>query len=228
MTYVPPTGAQPAQPGAALSSPRPPAQPARRVSLLSHLRPAVTLIVLFTFVTGVAFPLAFVGFGTLAFPFQAGGSLVSQGGAVIGSALIGQNFTSDRYFHPRPSALMGTDPKDASKQVPTPYDASESGASNLAATSRALSDRVAGAVAGLGHAPVPGDAVTSSGSGLDPDISPENAALQTGRVAAARHMAPEAVSRLVSANTSWPLLGFIGRARVNVLALNRALDSAAP
>jgi K+-transporting ATPase ATPase C chain len=194
--------------------------------MLSHLRPAISLIVLFTLLTGVAFPLAFVGIGQAAFPFQANGSLVTRNGAVIGSALIGQNFTADRYFHPRPSALMGTDPKDSSKQVATPYDASESGASNLAATSKALSDRVAGDLKSHTGAPVPADSVTTSGSGLDPDISPENAAAQIARVAAARHLAPDAVKQLVAAQTRAPFLGFIGQPRVNVLALNLALDAA--
>jgi K+-transporting ATPase ATPase C chain len=194
--------------------------------MLSHLRPAISLIVLFTLLTGVAFPLAFVGIGQAAFPFQANGSLVTRNGAVIGSALIGQNFTADRYFHPRPSALMGTDPKDSSKQVATPYDASESGASNLAATSKALSDRVAGDLKSHTGAPVPADSVTTSGSGLDPDISPENAAAQVARVAAARHLAPDAVKQLVAAQTRAPFLGFIGQPRVNVLALNLALDAA--
>jgi K+-transporting ATPase ATPase C chain len=194
--------------------------------MLSHLRPAISLIVLFTLLTGVAFPLAFVGIGQAAFPFQANGSLVTRNGAVIGSALIGQNFTADRYFHPRPSALMGTDPKDSSKQVATPYDASESGASNLAATSKALSDRVAGDLKSHTGAPVPADSVTTSGSGLDPDISPENAVAQIARVAAARHLAPDAVNQLVAAQTRAPFLGFIGQPRVNVLALNLALDAA--
>jgi K+-transporting ATPase ATPase C chain len=194
--------------------------------MLSHLRPAISLIVLFTLLTGVAFPLAFVGIGQAAFPFQANGSLVTRNGAVIGSALIGQNFTADRYFHPRPSALMGTDPKDSSKQVATPYDASESGASNLAATSKALSDRVDGDLKSHTGAPVPADSVTTSGSGLDPDISPENAAAQVARVAAARHLAPDAVKQLVAAQTRAPFLGFIGQPRVNVLALNLALDAA--
>ena len=192
--------------------------------MLTHLRPALTLIILFTILTGVAFPLGFVGLGQLALPFQAGGSLITRNGQVVGSALIGQAFTADKYFHGRPSALMGTDPKDSTKQVATPYDASESGASNLAATSKALSDRVAGDVKALGgHAS--GDAVTTSASGLDPDISPENAAAQVARVAAARKMTPAQVSGLVSAQVQAPLLGFIGEPRVNVLALNMALDA---
>jgi K+-transporting ATPase ATPase C chain len=193
--------------------------------MLTHLRPALTLIVLFTILTGVAFPLGFVGLGQIALPFQAGGSLITRNGQVVGSTLIGQAFTADKYFHGRPSALMGTDPKDSTKQVATPYDASESGASNLAATSKALSDRVAGDVKALGgHAS--GDAVTTSASGLDPDISPENAAAQVARVAGARKMTPAQVSGLVAAQVQAPLLGFIGEARVNVLALNMALDAA--
>jgi K+-transporting ATPase ATPase C chain len=194
--------------------------------MLRHLRPALCLIVMFTLLTGVAFPLAFVGIGRAAFPFQAGGSLISQGGRVIGSALIGQNFTSARYFHPRPSALMGPDPKDAGRQVPTPYDASESGASNLAATSRTLIDRVGGDVRTLGGGAIAGDAVTTSASGLDPDISPQNAASQVARVAASRKLAPAAVSAIVAGQLRGPMLGFIGQGRVNVLALNMALDAA--
>ena len=192
--------------------------------MLTHLRPALTLILLFTLLTGVAFPLGFVELGHLVFPVQASGSLVMRGGQVVGSALIGQNFMGAGYFHGRPSALMGTDPKDSSKPVATPYDAGESGASNLSATSKALSDRVAGDVHALGgHAA--GDSVTSSGSGLDPDISPENAAAQIGRVAAARHMPAAQLTGLVAAQTQFPLLGFIGEKRVNVLALNLALDA---
>ena len=194
--------------------------------MLSHLRPAISLIVLFTLLTGVAFPLAFVGIGQLAFPFQANGSLVSRDGKIIGSAIVGQNFTSAGYFHPRPSALMGPDPKDSTKTISTPYDASESGASNLAATSKTLIDRVTGDAKALGGAAVPADAVTTSASGLDPDISPANAASQVVRIAAARKVAPEAVEAIVARETRSPLLGFIGQERVNVLALNVALDAA--
>ena len=192
---------------------------------MSHLRPAICMIALFTLLTGVIFPLAFVGIGHAAFPFQAAGSLITRNGQVIGSALIGQNFTAPGYFHPRPSALMGTDPKDSSKQVATPYDASESGASNLAATSKALADRVAAGAKELGGANIPADAVTTSGSGLDPDISPENAASQIARVAAARHTSPQAVAAIVASATHAPLLGFIGQPRVDVLAVNLALDA---
>jgi K+-transporting ATPase ATPase C chain len=196
--------------------------------MLSHLRPAITLIALFTLLTGAALPALFVGVGHVAFPFQAGGSLIERDGKTIGSALLGQNFTAPKYFWGRPSALMGTDPKDSSKQVPTPYDASESGASNLAPTSKALIDRVTADVARFGAKPVPADAVTSSASGLDPDISPENAARQIPRVATARGMAPDTLRTLVDAHTDGRFLGILGEPHVNVLALNLALDATAP
>ncbi len=192
--------------------------------MLKQLRPAIVLIVIFTALTGVAFPLAFTAVGGALLPFQAGGSLIVRGGKVIGSAIIGQNFTSDKYFHGRPSALMGADPKNPSKQVPTPYDASESGASNLAPTSKSLVDRVTGDVKAYGSHDVPADAVTSSGSGLDPDISPQTAALQVARVAKARHLAEPDVQRVVDAHTDGRYLGFLGEKRVNVLQLNLALD----
>ncbi len=194
--------------------------------MLSHIRPAVSMIALFTLLTGVIFPLAFVGIGHAVFPFQAGGSLIVRNNQVVGSAMIGQNFTSAQYFHGRPSALMGTDPKDSTKQVATPYDASESGASNLSATSKALSDRVAAAAHERGGTNIPADAVTTSASGLDPDISPENAAAQIARVAAARHTSRQAVTAIVAGATHEPLLGFIGQERVDVLAANLALDAA--
>jgi K+-transporting ATPase ATPase C chain len=192
--------------------------------MLRHLRPVISLLVMFTLVTGVVFPLAFTAAGALALPFQSGGSLLERNGKLIGSALLGQNFESPKYFHGRPSALMGADPKDSSKQVATPYDASESGASNLAPTSKALLDRVAADVAHAGARPVPGDAVTTSASGLDPDISPENAATQVARVAAARGLRPDAVAALVAEHTQGRLLGIVGEPRVNVLDLNMALD----
>lgn len=196
--------------------------------MLKELRPAVSLIVLFTIVLGGIFPVALSGIFTAIVPGPANGDLITRNGQPVGSVLIGQNFTSDHYFHPRPSALTGTDPKDPTKTVPTPYDASESGASNLAATSKALVDRVKGDVAALGGGPVPTDAVTASGSGLDPDISPANAAMQIARVAKARGMSPDQVRTLLASHTSGPILGFIGGARVNVLELNLALDAARP
>ncbi len=198
--------------------------------MLTHLRPALSLVVLFTLLLGVAFPLGFVGFGSFVFPFQANGSLIERNGQPVGSALIGQNFTSDRYFHPRESAITGTDPKDPTKTVATPYDASTSSASNLAPTAKALHDRVAGDVAtlekqGAAAGAIPMDAVTSSGSGLDPDISPSYAALQVPVVAKARHLAAGQVQDLLASATQDRWLGIFGEPRVNVLRLNLALDS---
>ncbi len=193
--------------------------------MLSHLRPAVSVIALFTLLTGAALPTLFTGFGKLAFPFQAGGSLIEKNGHVVGSALIGQNFTSPKYFATRPSALMGTDPKDSTKQVATPYDASESGASNLGPTSKALLDRVTGDVAKLGPAPVPADAVTTSASGLDPDISPENALRQAARIAAARGLPEATVRALIAQQTAGLDLGLLGAPHLRVLQLNLALDA---
>lgn len=196
--------------------------------MLSHLRPAITLIALFTLLTGAILPPLFVQIGSLAFPFQAGGSLVQKDGKIVGSAIIGQNFASPKYFWGRPSALTGTDPKDSSKHIATPYDASESGASNLAPTSQALVDRVKGDIPKYGTLPVPADAVTSSGSGLDPDISPENAARQVARVAAARGVAADKVADLVASHTHGLMFGVLGAPHVNVLELNMALDDAMP
>jgi K+-transporting ATPase ATPase C chain len=192
--------------------------------MLRQIRPVVTLLVIFTLVTGVAFPLAFTAAGSLALPFQSGGSLVERDGKIIGSALLGQDFEAAKYFHGRPSALMGADPKDSSKQIPTPYDAGESGASNLAPTSKALLDRVTADLAHAGAKPVPADAVTTSASGLDPDISPANAANQVARVAAARGLGVAAVAALVAEHTEGRLLGIIGEPHVRVLELNLALD----
>jgi K+-transporting ATPase ATPase C chain len=194
---------------------------------MEHLRPALVLIALFTLLTGIAFPLAFIGAATALMPELANGSLVMREGKVVGSSLIGQAFTSARYFHPRPSATTDTDPNDATKTVAAPYNASGSGASNLGPTSRALLDRVMADVEAAGPAPVPADAVTTSASGLDPDISPENALRQVPRVAAARGLGPDRVRALVDANRSDRLFGVFGQPRVNVLALNLALDAAA-
>jgi K+-transporting ATPase ATPase C chain len=195
--------------------------------MLSHLRPAVALITLFTLLTGAALPALFVGVGRVAFPFQAGGSLIVKNGKTIGSALLGQNFTAPKYFWGRPSALAGTDPKTG-KSIATPYDASESGASNLAPTSQALLDRIKGDVPKFGPTPVPADAVTTSASGLDPDISLETAARQIPRVAAARGLPPDTLHTLVAAHTEGRFLGILGAPHVNVLTLNLALDEIAP
>ena len=196
--------------------------------MLAQLRPALMLVALFTILTGLAFPLGFVGLAGAVFPNQAGGSLIERDGKVVGSALIGQNFTSDKYFQGRPSATTDTDPADSSKTVPAPYNAASSNASNLGPTAKALIDRVTADVAKAGPLPVPGDAVTTSASGLDPDISPENAHRQVARVAAARKLPEAQVRALLAANSSSRLLGLVGEPRVNVLQLNLALDAAKP
>jgi K+-transporting ATPase ATPase C chain len=202
------------------------------MTMLTHLRPAVVLIVLFTLLTGVALPLAMTGIGGAIFPYQAGGSLIEKDGKVIGSALIGQNFTDPKYFQSRPSAITAPDPKDSTKTIDTPYDASNSNASNLAPSSKALIDRVTADVKTLqateGSAPIPADAVTTSASGLDPDISPENALRQVARVAAARKLPADKLRSLVEQQTVQPFLGIFGEPHVNVLALNLALDALPP
>ena len=195
---------------------------------MSHLRPAIVLIALFTLLTGAVLPAAFTGFAVLAFPHQAGGSLVEHDGQVIGSSLLGQNFTSDRYFHPRPSATTDTDPNDSGKTVPAPYNAANSGGSNLGATSKALIDRVTADMKGATGGLAPADSVTASASGLDPDISPANADRQLARVAEARSLAEDRLRTLVAQHTQGRWLGVLGEPRVNVLALNLALDQLKP
>lgn len=196
--------------------------------MLNQIRPAIVMIVLLTILTGIAYPFAMTGVTQGLFPDQANGSLIKRDdGTVIGSSLIGQDFTSDRYFHGRISATSGTDPNDPSKSIAQPYNAANSAGSNLGPTSQALADRVKGdvdALAAQGITNPPADMVTSSASGLDPDISPANAALQVARVAAARNLPADQVQKLVQANTSGRLLGLIGEPRVNVLQLNMALD----
>ena len=196
--------------------------------MLSHLRPALVLMVIFTLLTGLAYPLAMTGVANLIFPSQATGSMVSKGDTVVGSSLIGQNFTKPEYFHGRPSATTDTDPNDSTKQIPAPYNASNSGGSNLAPTAKALADRVKPDVAALqaenpGVA-VPGDLVTTSASGLDPDISPDAARFQVKRVANARNLPEATVAALVEQHVTGRLFGLIGEPHVNVLALNMALD----
>ena len=200
--------------------------------MFKHIRPALVLVVGLTALTGLGYPLAITGIAGTLFPRQAGGSLIERGGEVIGSALIGQSFTSDRYFHGRPSATTGTDPADSTKTVPSPYNAANSMGSNLGPTNAALVDRVKEETGRLkaenGTAPVPMDLVTTSGSGLDPHITPEAAAFQIPRIAKARSMSEEAVRRIVASHVEDRLFGVVGEPHVNVLALNLALDAAAP
>jgi K+-transporting ATPase ATPase C chain len=198
--------------------------------MVSHLRPALVLLLGFSLLTGIAYPYLITGIAQVVFPHQANGSLVERDGKVIGSLLIGQNFASEKYFHPRPSATTDTDPNDATKTIAAPYNANNSSGSNLAPTAKALVDRVKDDAAKLQKenpgVPVPGDLVTTSASGLDPDISPAGADFQVPRVAKARNMTPDAVRALVAANTTPRFLGVFGEPRVNVLALNLALDAA--
>jgi K+-transporting ATPase ATPase C chain len=198
--------------------------------MLRHIRPALVLLIGFSLLTGLAYPYAITGIAQLVFPYQANGSLVERDGKVIGSLLIGQNFTGEKYFHPRPSATTEPDPKDATKTIPVPYAADNSAGSNLGPTAKALVDRVKDDVAKLKaenpNAPVPGDLVTTSASGLDPDISPAGADFQVPRVAKARGLSQDQVRAIVAAQTSPRLLGVFGEPHVNVLALNLALDAA--
>jgi len=198
--------------------------------MLKELRPAITVFVLLAAITGLAYPLAITGIAGAVFPAQAEGSLVSRNGVVFGSSLIGQEFKGDNYFHGRPSATMGPDPQDATKTVSQPYNAVNSMGSNLGPTSKALSDRLKEDVEKLRvenpSIPVPVDLVTTSGSGLDPNISPEGALFQVPRVAKARGLSEDRVRALVNEKTEGRLLGFLGEPRVNVLALNLALDAA--
>lgn len=188
------------------------------------LRPALVLLALFTALTGLAYPLAVTGIAQLAFPAAANGSPVIVGGRVVGSALIGQSFTSERYFHDRPSATTGADPADPAKSVEDPYNAANSTGSNLGPSSAVLAEAVKARVAALGAGPVPADLVTASASGLDPDISPPAAALQVARVAKARGLPEDEVRALVNRSIVGRSFGVLGEPRVNVLALNLALD----
>jgi len=197
--------------------------------MLNHIRPAIAILVLMTLITGLAYPLAVTGIAQLLFPHQASGSLIEKDGKVIGSELIGQVFAGDQYFHGRPSATTDTDPNDATKTVPAPYNAANSGASNAGPTSKALLDRVsedAGKLKAENAAKIPVDLVTTSASGLDPDITPAAAAFQVARVAKARNLPETKVRELVGQATEDRVLGILGEPRVNVLKLNLALDTA--
>jgi len=199
--------------------------------MLREIRPAIVLLLGLTLITGLAYPLAITSVAGAIFPKQAAGSLIEKDGKVIGSALIGQEFKSDKYFHGRPSATVASDPNDPTKTVPAPYNAANSGGSNLGPTSKALNDRIKEDVERLKaenpSIPVPVDLVTTSASGLDPDISPDAALFQVPRVAKARGLSEDEVRQLVTDNTEGRLGGLLGEPRVNVLALNLALDAAA-
>lgn len=189
--------------------------------MLQHVRPAIVMMALFTLVFGLAYPLAMTGPAGVLFPREAGGSLVRDGsGQVIGSSLIAQGFAKPEYLHPRPSAAGNG------------YDPTSSAGSNLGPMDQHLIDRVKGDAANLrkdaGGLPIPADAVTTSGSGLDPDVSPENARIQVSRIAEARGVPAAEVQALVDAHTRPATLGFIGEPRVNVLEINRALDARFP
>jgi K+-transporting ATPase ATPase C chain len=196
-----------------------------------EVRPAITFIIALTLITGVAYPFVMTGIAKVAFPNQAAGSLIERDGKVVGSTLIGQVFADDKYFHGRPSATSAPDPKDSTKTVDAPYNAANSSGSNLGPTSKTLIERIKGDVDKLKQenpsAPVPTDLVTASGSGLDPDISPEAALFQVPRVAKARNMDQARVRALVDEQIEGRTFGLLGEPRVNVLKLNLALDAAA-
>ncbi len=196
--------------------------------MLQQIRPAIMMIVVMTILTGLAYPLAMTGIAEVIFPHQANGSLIEKDGKVIGSELIGQNFADAKYFHGRPSATTDTDPNDATKTVPAPYNAANSGASNYAPTSQALIDRVkddAGTLAADNSAKIPIDLVTTSASGLDPDITPAGAYFQVARVAKARNLSADRVRQLVDGQIQGRSLGILGEPHVNVLKLNLELDA---
>jgi K+-transporting ATPase ATPase C chain len=199
--------------------------------MLREIRPAIVVLFALTLITGLAYPLAMTGIAQVIFPHQAQGSLIERDGKVVGSELIGQVFESEKYFHGRPSATTAPDPNDSTKTVPAPYNAANSGASNLGPSNKALIDRVQGDMDKLKQensaAPVPADLVTTSASGLDPHISPEAALFQVPRIAKARNVPEDRIRQLVTEHTEVRFLGLLGEPRVNVLLLNLALDKLA-
>ncbi|MGD0315232.1 MAG: K(+)-transporting ATPase subunit C [Xanthobacteraceae bacterium] len=196
--------------------------------MLREIRPAIVVLVALTLITGLVYPLAMTGIAKVIFPYRAQGSLIERDGKVVGSELIGQQFTSDKYFHGRPSATTAPDPADPNKTVAAPYNAANSGGSNLGPSNKALIDRVRGDIDKLKQenpsAPVPADLVTTSASGLDPEISPAAAYFQVPRVAKARNLAEDRLRQLVSDHIEGRFLSLLGEPRVNVLLLNLALD----
>jgi K+-transporting ATPase ATPase C chain len=197
--------------------------------MLNQIRPAIVMLLAMTVITGLAYPLAMTGVAELVFPHQANGSLIEHDGHLVGSSLIGQNFGGETYFHGRPSATVDTDPKDATKTIPSPYNAQNSAGSNAGPTSKSLLDRMKGDTDKLAKenplAPVPVDMVTTSASGLDPDITPAAALFQIPRVAKARKLPEDRVRQLVDEHTEGRLFGIIGEPHINVLSLNMALDA---
>lgn len=195
---------------------------------MSQLRPALVLLIAFTVLTGLVYPLAVTGVGQLLMPGPANGSLVSRNGQVVGSSLIGQAFASERYFHGRPSATSATDPADAAKTVDAPYNAANSTGSNLGPSAKALIDAIEERAKALGVGPQPADLVTASASGLDPHITPGAALVQVARVAKVRNLSEARLKSLIDDQTEQRDLGVLGEQRVNVLALNLALDALKP
>ena len=197
--------------------------------MIREIRPAIMILVMLTLITGLAYPLAMTALAGAIFPQQAQGSLIENNGKVVGSALIGQEFKEDKYFRGRPSATSAPDPTDVTKTIPAPYNAANSGGSNLGPTSKALNDRVKEDVDKLKaenpSASVPVDLVTTSASGLDPDISSEGALFQVPRIAKARNIPEDRLRGLVAAKTEGRFAGLLGEPHVNVLALNLALDA---
>jgi K+-transporting ATPase ATPase C chain len=193
-------------------------------NMLRHFRASIVMLALMTVLLGIAYPLAMVGVAGAAFPGQAGGSLIQKDGKVVGSSLIGQSFAGETYFHGRPSATTDTDPADSTKTVAAPYNAANSMGSNLGPTSKALVDRVKEDADRLGKG-VPVDLVTTSGSGLDPHVSPQAAAWQVARIAKARGLPEAEVQALVAQHTEGRMYGLLGEPRINVLQLNLALDA---